>query len=101
LAIEEFSKRSRRQMVKLATELLEGVELNHFRHWGKPGIRAQLLDLRTRELEMDFVLEGDEHSMHVLNAVSPGWTCAIPFAEYVCDQIDAKSGLARPEQKIA
>lgn len=91
LAMEEFFKQSRRQMVKLADELLEGVELDNYRRWGKPGIRAQLVDLRTRKLEMDFVLEGDKRSMHVLNAVSPGWTCAMPFAEYVCGQIAARS----------
>jgi len=27
--------------------------------------------------------------MHVLNAVSPGWTCAIPFAAHVADRIDS------------
>ncbi|MDA1330647.1 MAG: L-2-hydroxyglutarate oxidase [Chloroflexi bacterium] len=87
LAMEEFSIQSRRQMVKLAGGLLEGVELGNYRRWGKPGIRAQLADLRTRKLEMDFVLEGGKGSMHVLNAVSPGWTCAMPFAEYVCERI--------------
>jgi len=40
-------------------------------------------------LEMDFVLQGDARSMHVLNAVSPAWTCALPFARYVCDQVKA------------
>jgi hypothetical protein len=38
---------------------------------------------------MDFVLEGDERSMHVLNAVSPAFTCSLPFANYVCDRIVA------------
>jgi len=37
---------------------------------------------------MDFVLEGDDRSMHVLNVVSPGWTCAIPFAGHVVDEIE-------------
>jgi hypothetical protein len=41
---------------------------------------------------MDFVMEGDDQSMHILNAVSPGFTCALPFADYVCDQIDKKLG---------
>jgi hypothetical protein len=36
---------------------------------------------------MDFVVEGDQDSIHVLNAVSPAFTCALPFAEYVCDQV--------------
>jgi hypothetical protein len=37
---------------------------------------------------MDFVIEGDDRSMHVLNAVSPGWTCSLPFAAYVVDAIE-------------
>jgi hypothetical protein len=36
---------------------------------------------------MDFVIEGDEKSMHVLNAVSPGFTCSIPFAKFVVGKI--------------
>lgn len=87
LALEELLKYNRRHLVKLAGELATNVEVEHYTKWGKPGIRAQLMDIRTRKLEMDFVLEGDESSFHVLNAVSPGWTCSIPFAEHVCDQI--------------
>jgi (S)-2-hydroxyglutarate dehydrogenase len=87
LANEEVKKYSRRWMVKLAGELVEGVCLEHFSKWGKPGIRAQLLDIKKRRLEMDFVTEGDDHSMHVLNAVSPAFTCSLPFSQYVCDRI--------------
>jgi L-2-hydroxyglutarate oxidase LhgO len=63
------------------------VYLKHYERWGQPGIRAQLLDIKSRKLEMDFVIEGDERSTHLLNAVSPGWTCALPFASYVVDRI--------------
>jgi L-2-hydroxyglutarate oxidase LhgO len=47
------------------------------------GIRAQLVDRRTGALEMDFVVRGDEHATHVLNAVSPAWTSALAVAEHV------------------
>jgi (S)-2-hydroxyglutarate dehydrogenase len=57
---------------------------------GKPGIRAQLLDLKTRRMVMDFRVEGDDRSMHVLNAVSPAFTSSIPFASYVVDRIQAE-----------
>jgi L-2-hydroxyglutarate oxidase LhgO len=63
-----------------------------YRKWGRPGIRAQLLDVTKRRLEMDFVLEGDERSMHVLNAVSPAFTCSLPFADHVCDRVEAAFG---------
>jgi L-2-hydroxyglutarate oxidase LhgO len=89
LAVEEIKKHSRKRMVSLATVLAEGVHEGNYRKWGRPGIRAQLLDIKKRKLEMDFVLEGDKHSMHVLNAVSPAFTCSLPFADHVCDRIDA------------
>lgn len=87
LAMEEIAKYSRSKMVALASALAEGVHEAHYLKWGRPGIRAQLLDITKRKLEMDFVLEGDHRSMHVLNAVSPAFTCALPFAGHVCDQI--------------
>lgn len=89
LAIRELAKYSRARLVAQAGALLEGVQLDHFSKWGAPGIRAQLLDLKQRTLEMDFVLEGDRESMHVLNAVSPAFTCSLPFSRYVGERIDS------------
>jgi L-2-hydroxyglutarate oxidase LhgO len=51
----------------------------------RPGIRAQLMDDRTRELLEDFVVEGDDKSTHVLNAVSPAFTSSIPFAKWIVE----------------
>ena len=92
LALKEVAKYSKSKMVSLASELAEDVRPEHYQHWGKPGIRAQLVDITKRKLEMDFVLEGDKHSMHVLNAVSPAFTCSLPFSEYVCQKIQATLG---------
>ena len=89
LAVEETLKYYRPRLVNLASTLLENVKLENFRHWGKPGIRAQLLNIKTKKLEMDFVVQADSKSLHVLNAVSPAWTCALPFAKYICDKIEA------------
>ena len=87
LTVNELRKYSRRRMVNLAARLATGIRPEHFRKWGKPGIRAQLLNHRNMKLEMDFVVEGDARSTHVLNAVSPGWTCAFPFARHVVEVI--------------
>lgn len=89
LAVREAAKYSKSKMVSLASDLAEGVKPEHYLSWGKPGIRAQLLDIKKRKLEMDFVLESDKRSMHVLNAVSPAFTCSLPFSEYVCERIEA------------
>ncbi len=92
LAFEEIQKYSRTHLVQLATTLMEGITPQQYETWGRPGIRAQLLDTKKRKLEMDFVLEGDDRSMHVLNAVSPAFTCSLPFAEHVCEKIQAQLG---------
>jgi L-2-hydroxyglutarate oxidase LhgO len=87
LALEEVQKHSRPRLVALASKLAHGVQPEHYSRWGEPGIRAQLLDIKNRKLEMDFVIEGDARSTHLLNAVSPGWTCSIPFARHAVDQM--------------
>lgn len=89
LAFEEMQKYMGRKMVSLAKELLKGVEPAQYRYWGKPGIRAQLIDITKNKLETDFVLEGDQNSLHVLNAVSPGFTSALPFAQFVVDRAES------------
>ncbi|MGE4538280.1 MAG: L-2-hydroxyglutarate oxidase [Desulfovibrio sp.] len=91
LAAEELRKQFRPHIVRLAGELATGVRVSDYRKWGRPGIRAQLVDAAKRKLVMDFVIEGDARSLHVLNAVSPAFTCSIPFARHVADKIEAAS----------
>jgi (S)-2-hydroxyglutarate dehydrogenase len=85
LAARELRKYSRATLARQASELAEGITARDFRQWGRPGIRAQLLNTRTRTLVMDFLVERDDKSLHVLNAVSPAFTCSLPFAAHVCD----------------
>ncbi len=87
LAMEELKKYNRKYLVAEASTMVEGVQLGHYQKWGKPGIRAQLLNVKTKKLEMDFILQKDSRSLHVLNAVSPAFTCSQPFAVHVCEQI--------------
>jgi len=91
LAFEEVKKYSRKYMAACASKMMSGVTDDMFLKWGRPGIRAQLIDIKNKSLEMDFKLEGDHRSLHVLNAVSPAFTCAMPFARYMADHIEAKT----------
>jgi L-2-hydroxyglutarate oxidase LhgO len=88
LAWNEIKKYNRSVLVKHAAELAHGVTKENYQTWGKPGIRAQLMNIKTRKLEMDFIIEKDNKSLHVLNAVSPAFTCSIPFAQHVVDQLE-------------
>ena len=58
------------------------------RDWKKkpPGIRSQLVNIKSGRLEQDFIVENFHNSTHILNAVSPGWTSAIPFGRWVATE---------------
>lgn len=86
LAIEEMKKYNKNYFISLATALAKNIDPAGFTTWTKPGIRAQLLDTRNNELVQDFVIENTENSLHVLNAVSPGYTCCFPFGDYIVDK---------------
>ena len=62
-------------------------QVAHVTGWKKksPGIRAQLVHLPTGKLEQDFVVRKHLNSVHVLNAVSPGWTSALPFGRWITE----------------
>jgi L-2-hydroxyglutarate oxidase LhgO len=83
LAWEEMKKYNKKYFVGLAQRMVQTIDPKGFTEYTKPGIRAQLLDKKSRKLILDFVVEGDQHSTHILNAVSPAFTCAFPFGEYV------------------
>ena len=87
LAYEESRKQIKKILIKDASRLISNIDQLRFSTWGTPGIRAQLVSKKTNNLVMDFIIEQDNKSLHILNAVSPAWTCALSFSEYVVDQI--------------
>jgi len=85
LAFEEMAKYNKSHFVNMATRLVYKIDKSGFTEWSKPGIRAQLMNMKTLELVMDFVVEGDGQTIHVLNAVSPAFTSSFPFAKWVVE----------------
>ena len=85
LAFEETKKFNKNYLAKLARKMVKQIDENMFNKWSTPGIRAQLLNTKTKELIQDFVVESDGLSVHILNAVSPAFTCSFTFAEWVVE----------------
>ena len=86
LAIEEMKNYSSKVFIQKAKDMVKNIG-NDF----KPipaGIRAQLLNTKTNELVQDFVIEHGINSIHILNAVSPAFTCSFAFAKYVVNEIN-------------
>lgn len=86
LALGELKKYDRSYFTGLAVKMVKQIDPGGFNQWSSPGIRAQLLNTHTRELVQDFVVEGDGSSIHILNAVSPAFTCSFPFAAWVVER---------------
>jgi len=93
LAYTEVKKYIKSHLIGLAEKLTQNMNHKGYTSWSTPGIRAQLLDTKTLELVQDFVVEGDEKSIHVLNAVSPAFTSSIPFANWVVENYILKEGV--------
>ena len=85
LAFSEVQKYIKSHLINLAKILTKNMSHKGYTTWSTPGIRAQLLNTKTLELVQDFVVEGDENSVHVLNAVSPAFTSSIPFSKWVVE----------------
>ncbi len=83
----EWPKMIEKEIIRQATLLVPNAM--NLKNWHKkpPGIRSQLVHLPTGKLEQDFKVITKANSLHVLNAVSPGWTSSIPFARYVASLI--------------
>ena len=83
----EWPKIIQKEIVKQASQLVPNA--SNLENWQKkpPGIRSQLVHLPTGKLEQDFKIITKLNSLHVLNAVSPGWTSSIPFGRYIADLI--------------
>lgn len=87
LALQEMRKYWRPYFARQAAHLASGVNLKQLKKPVQPGIRAQLLDTRSLELIQDFVVQGDAQSTHVLNAVSPAFTCSLAFGDLLAERI--------------
>jgi len=90
LAKEEALKLFRKPLLKRTRKLSNSLDSNT--DWVKypSGIRAQIINTKTKAIEMDYIIKTDKNVIHILNAVSPGWTSAIPFTRWVIEQNKAK-----------
>ena len=87
LAFREFKYVFKKNIISSAQELTIE-QLNKIKYkWHSPGIRAQLYDTELSKLENDIVIENNDYSFHLLNSISPAWTCSFKTAKFVLDKI--------------
>lgn len=82
----EFGKYSKENFFAAVRKLMPELTADDLVRSGKVGIRPQLINVREKRLEMDYVIEKSSNSLHVLNAISPAFTSSLAFAEWIVDQ---------------
>lgn len=81
LARQEGVRYFKRRFILAAQAIVPSLKSDDLISADKIGIRAQMYQYSTKSLVNDFVIEKGENSTHILNAISPAWTCSFPFAE--------------------
>jgi len=89
VALDEPRKYFARRFFEDARRLVRELEPADVVPSPKAGIRPQLIDLRSHELVMDFILERDQESLHVLNSISPAFTSSLAFATMLAGELRA------------
>jgi L-2-hydroxyglutarate oxidase LhgO len=86
LAWQEGKRYFKTWFTEAAQALLPQLKAKHLLPANKVAIRAQMFDKKERCLITDFLIEQGQDSTHILNAISPAFTSAFPFARLVLDQ---------------
>jgi len=86
VALEEPRKYSFKYFFNDARKLVKELAIEDIENSPKAGIRPQLVDVKKNELVMDFVIEGTDASVHVLNSISPAFTSSLFFSGMLLDK---------------
>ena len=73
-------------LIRAAQELIPAIQPEHIKLSKKVGIRSQLYNKQTRQLEDDFLCLQGRNSTHVLNAISPAFTASFALADVIIDE---------------
>jgi (S)-2-hydroxyglutarate dehydrogenase len=83
LSWQEGSRYMKPRFTSAAKKILPKLKMRHLLPSNKVGIRAQMLNTETGRMVNDFLVESGTNSTHIINAISPAWTSAFPFARYI------------------
>ena len=87
VALTEMVKATKVGFFQEAKRLVKKLSISDLKSGRNPGIRAQLIDINSMKLINDFLVLSGNDSTHILNAVSPAFTCSLSFSEYVVSNL--------------
>lgn len=81
-------------LLKAAQQLIPAMRAEHLELSKKVGIRSQLFNHNTQQLEDDFLCLQGSSSTHVLNAISPAFTASFALADLILDKASPTMNMA-------
>jgi L-2-hydroxyglutarate oxidase LhgO len=100
VALREPRKYSSYAFFRDAARLVKVLSPSDIEPSEKVGIRAQLVDWRTKELVMDFQVIADGDAIHVLNPISPAFTSSMDIADFLVREHFAGRGADQKEEPL-
>lgn len=88
-AHNEIGRIFKSKFTQAAQVLIPAVQKEDLIKSSKVGIRAQLVNTKTNQLVMDFLIEQTDNETHIMNAVSPAFTSSFSCADFVVKQIES------------
>lgn len=82
-AFSEIRKYSAKKFYDDIKDMVENISIDDLLPSSKVGIRPQLIDIKKKKLVMDFIVLKESKTIHILNAISPAFTSAFAFAEFI------------------
>jgi L-2-hydroxyglutarate oxidase LhgO len=92
LVHSEIKNNAKPWFLKSAQKLVAGLQSKDLILSNKVGIRPQLVNTETKSIELDYIIEQTENSMHILNSISPAFTSSFAFSEWIVDQSEQYKG---------
>lgn len=83
LAHTEIRKYLKPWFARSAQNLIPNIEYKDLLPSDKVGIRPQLINIKTKSIETDYIVEHTSHTTHVLNSISPAFTSSFALAEWI------------------
>ncbi len=79
----EVKKYLKPWFLKSARKIINNLDSKDLIASNKVGIRPQLVNVKTKTIEMDYIIENGSNSTHILNSISPSFTSSFSFAKMV------------------
>ena len=83
----EFHNYTHQGFLNSLNLLADSIQKSDLIDSSKVGIRPQLIEKSSLKLVTDFVVERTSNSLHILNAISPAFTCSFSFSSWVVESL--------------